>query len=246
MNKILLSGITFLALSTSLFSGEIKQTISIYGWLPSLDGNIKYSLPISGGGSEETESGLGDTLEMVLMGGYELRKDKYSFMLDAMYLKLSDEQSKEFSFLDNKVNINLGAKEEVETFLLSAYGGYNIIDSESFKMDAIAGLRYLNFGVKLDFSLNNFNTGIDKSVDVYDGVIGVRGEYNINENWFLPYLVDVGAGDSELTWQASASVGYRFDWGDALLTYRYLHYTEDAFIQEFDLYGPKIGLNFHF
>ncbi len=43
-----------------------------------------------------------------------------------------------------------------------------------------------------------------------------------------------------------AGVGYRFGWGDIIASYRYLAYEEDGLIKEFDLYGPKIGIVFHF
>ena len=88
---------------------------------------------------------------------------------------------------------------------------------------------------------------ISPSVEFYDAVVGLRGAYNINENWFIPYAFDIGGGDSDLTWQALTSLGYRFDWGDVLLTYRYIHYDKsDGLVEDFDLYGPKIGVVFHF
>ena len=64
----------------------------------------------------------------------------------------------------------------------------------------------------------------------------------------MPYLFDVGGGNSDLTWQASAGLGYRFDWGDLLLTYRYVYYDkgDEYLIQELDMYGPKVGIVFYF
>jgi opacity protein-like surface antigen len=35
---------------------------------------------------------------------------------------------------------------------------------------------------------------------------------------------DIGTGDSDFTWQAMAGLGYQFNWGDVVLTYRYLDY----------------------
>jgi len=52
---------------------------------------------------------------------------------------------------------------------------------------------------------------------VWDVVIGVRGHANLNRQWYLPYQLDIGAGQSDLTWQAAGGIGYRFDWGDVNL-----------------------------
>jgi hypothetical protein len=38
----------------------------------------------------------------------------------------------------------------------------------------------------------------------------------------VAYYTDIGAGQSDFTWQAFAGVGYRFAWGDALTGCRHL------------------------
>ncbi|BAF73318.1 outer membrane protein [Sulfurovum sp. NBC37-1] len=232
-------------------SNELQQSLSIYGWLPSLDGNLKYTIP--GSGSEpdrEGESGIADALDMVLMGNYELRKDKFSFLADMVYLKMSASQETTISTPNFPAipDVNVRAEQELTAWLLGFYGGYNVLDNGTFKMDAIGGLRYFSLGLDASFSLNGRSIGVSPSIENYDGVVGIRGTYTIDENWYLPYHFDIGAGDSDLTWQASASVGYMFNWGDVLLTYRYMHYSfgEENFVNDFDLYGPKIGLVFHF
>lgn len=39
---------------------------------------------------------------------------------------------------------------------------------------------------------------------MYDAIVGVRGSYRFGDTgrWRVPYYADVGAGDSDLTWQA--------------------------------------------
>ena len=37
----------------------------------------------------------------------------------------------------------------------------------------------------------------------------------------MPYYVDVGTGQSQLTWQVNAGLGYQFDWGSVLATWRW-------------------------
>ncbi len=67
-------------------------------------------------------------------------------------------------------------------------------------------------------------------------------------NWFSPYYLDIGTGDTEFTWQALAGVGYRWDWGDLILAYRHLSYDmgNDKLLQSADFSGPALGVVFHF
>jgi len=129
------------------------------------------------------------------------------------------------------------------------YGGYNFSQTEKSDINFIAGLRY--FGLGLDVSRSGgiiANGTLSPSVDNYDAVMGLQGTYNIDKNWYIPYQFDIGAGDTDLTWQANLSIAYRLSWGDIVGTYRYIHYEKDdaLLIEDFDLYGPKIGVVFHF
>jgi len=79
-------------------------------------------------------------------------------------------------------------------------------------------------------------------------VVGLKGRayFGDERKWFIPYYVDVGAGQSQLTWQVSAGVGYQFDWGSVLATWRYLDYDfdSDSKIESLSLNGPTIGVAF--
>jgi hypothetical protein len=64
----------------------------------------------------------------------------------------------------------------------------------------------------------------------------------------LPYHLDVGTGNSDLTYQALAGVAYGFRWGNLSLTYRYLFYDEGdgGMVKDFSLGGPVLGAGFRF
>ena len=46
--------------------------------------------------------------------------------------------------------------------------------------------------------------------DVWDGIVGVKGRYAFGDNraWSMPFYLDVGHGQSEVTWQVAAGLGY--------------------------------------
>ena len=87
-----------------------------------------------------------------------------------------------------------------------------------------------------------------KAVRLWDGIVGVNGRVAFNQRWFAPFYLDVGTGDSSLTWQAMGGVGYGFNWGDLTLTYRHLSYDQgsDNLVQNLSFSGPELGVVFHF
>ncbi|MEA3456698.1 MAG: hypothetical protein U9R26_09330 [Campylobacterota bacterium] len=230
-------------------SGEWKNSVYIYGWLPSFSGSMKFDIPGggAGGGDQTGESDFLDSLDAVFMASYVLQKDKWSFMADYLYLSASGSDAGTVTIpILNQPTVNVASSQELTTWLLSMYGGYKVVDTGNITLGAIGGIRYLSLGVDLAFALNDRHIALSPSVELLDFVIGAQGQYDINENWYMPYLFDIGGGDSTLTYQAMAGAGYRFGWGDIIATYRYLHYEEEGLVQDFDLYGPKLGVVFHF
>ena len=67
-------------------------------------------------------------------------------------------------------------------------------------------------------------------------------------NWSVPYYFDIGAGSSDLTWNAMAGLSRTFGWGDLMFVYRHLAYDEDAdgLMQSFSFSGPAFGAAFRF
>ncbi len=85
------------------------------------------------------------------------------------------------------------------------------------------------------------------SVNLYDGIVGVRGTVALSDDgkWYVPYYADIGAGNSNWTWQAYTGVGYRFDWGSVVLGFRNLSYDMSAgkLAQNVSMTGPLLAFN---
>lgn len=64
-----------------------EQKISIYGWLPTLSGELTFKVP--GEPDDEANANAIDSLDAIFMGTYELRQNKWSFIADLIYLKIS-------------------------------------------------------------------------------------------------------------------------------------------------------------
>jgi len=82
----------------------------------------------------------------------------------------------------------------------------------------------------------------------WDALIGLRGRFAFGAKnaWFVPYYFDIGAGDSDLTWQGIAGLGYAFHWGEVVAAWRYLYYdlSSDEPIKDMNFSGPAIGVTF--
>lgn len=121
----------------------------------------------------------------------------------------------------------------------------------------MAGLRYLDVSQKISWDITgNVNsipaadrsgTG-EASLENVDAIIGVRGQhaFGTTNQWFVPYYLDVGAGDSDLTLQVLAGIGYRFRWGEVVGAWRYLAYDlpSDKAIADVNFNGPAVGAVF--
>jgi len=233
-------------------TSEWKQSLTLYGWLPTFDGTLKYNIPGRDGAPDETaESDIMDKIDGVFMGSYTVRKNKWSFLADVIYLKMSDSKEASVTLLGGILperTITASSDQELTTWVVSGYAGYNLLENGTHTIDAIAGLRYLSLDADISLALNSLQRSVSPSAEFYDGVIGIQGLTNLSESWYVPYHFDIGTGDSDLTVQASAGLGYRFGWGDVLLEYRYLYYDNgtDTFVNSLDAYGPKVGVVFHF
>jgi hypothetical protein len=115
-------------------------------------------------------------------------------------------------------------------------------------------LRYTKIKAELEWQLGGSGgqlrqVGVDRRVQ---GPLGWRGRRARRDraggNWDLRYALDGGAGSSKLTWQALGGIGYRFSWGEAVVSYRHLAYEmkSDRPVSRHDLQRPAVhaGLDF--
>jgi hypothetical protein len=124
-------------------------------------------------------------------------------------------------------------------------------------MDVFAGARLLDIKQKLGWDFSADIGGVsppprsgnsEASFNNWDAIIGVKGRvaFGANRAWYVPYYVDVGTGDSDLTWQAVSGIGYAFYWGELFAVWRYLDYNfkSGAKIEDVNFNGPAIGVAF--
>lgn len=244
-------------------SSEWTFAATIYGWLPTLGGKIGYPV---GSGSADVQvdpNQILDALQFTFMGMLEANKGRWGLATDVIYMDLggSDKNVKSFDVGNQSLPASVTAKANMNLsgWLWTIGGTYRVVEDASHPVELLAGARMVNMDTSLKWHLDGDISGVplpgrdgkaSVSDTIWDAIVGFKGRFLLgaDQKWFVPYYVDVGTGDSNLTWQAIAGVGYRFGWGDVVAAWRYMDYnlpSGDA-IQDLWMSGAAIGATFHF
>jgi hypothetical protein len=149
------------------------------------------------------------------------------------------------------------------SWILTPAVSYRVIQNEKVRMDVVGGARYLY--LKSDAKLNNtkeldaqllkrgivrtgeVNRRIVESDGMWDGVVGIKGDFHLDDKWYLLCYGDIGTGDTDLTWQIIGGVGYRYSRFDVVAGYRHMAWEfDDAVFDDLDVSGPFVGALFSF
>jgi len=141
---------------------------------------------------------------------------------------------------------------ELDAIIFTLLGMYRTWENESSMFEMGGGVRLFNSDTELE--LKSSQQGIsdvssDSEVTIWDGVIAARLLYQFSPKWSLRFYGDVGAGDSDLTWQVWGNLGYQLSDSATLLAgYRHLAYDLGDGKTDIDLTfsGPQLGVMFKF
>ena len=232
--------------------------VSLYGWFPGITGTT--SFPPSGNGPRVDVS-MGDVLDALkfaFFGTFEARKGQWGLWTDLAYADLGASHDTTLTVRPPNqppVNVRANADLDIKTWIWTVAGLYGLKNDSEGTMDLLFGARLLDMTNTLNWSLTGSGpiapSGTKEVSDTYwDGIIGLKGRalLGAERKWFVPYYVDVGTGQSRLTWQINAGLGYQFDWGSVLATWRYMDYDfkSGSNVQSLSFNGPTVGVVFKF
>jgi len=203
---------------------------SLYLWASAIGGTTA-----NGDDVDISFSDILDNLDFGYMGNFGAKKGKWTFETDVLYLKVGSE-------LDAPLPIE---RIQLRAWVVTPYAAYNVVESDQWNLDLLAGARYLYMKSQITLPIAE----VSDSDTSWNGIVGIKGNYKLNEKWYLPFTFDVGSGDADITYQALAGVGYKYEKFDLLVGYRYLKWEfNDAFVgfSDLDLSGPIIGAKFRF
>ena len=220
--------------------------IEPYGWLTSLDGTV--GVDYRTGSLDAGFDDIWDVLDFAAAMQVELRNDRWGIIADGFYSDLSQ------SFTP-PTRLHTDGNFEMQQFIGELYTAYRFTGSPCGFVDAYAGVRYNYLSVDLtaDAIDPRLDNDIDESAskDWIDPIIGLRGQWNINEKWFLAGKGDIGGFgvSSDLAWSLQVTVGYNFTENVfAELGYRYLDtdYKDGGFTYDVEQAGLYTGLSIRF
>jgi hypothetical protein len=215
-------------------TGKWKVYGQIYLWGADIGGETKV------GDIDVPFDKILDNLEMAFMGTLAARRDKWMVFGDFIYLNVGATKTR------NLIDADL----DLKTFVTTAGGGYRLARGERSAFNLIAAARYLK--LETDVTLIPAEPGNTQSQSVsesnIDAVIGFRGVVDLSDRWYLNYYADLGAGESDFTWQALAAINFRFSPLDVTLGYRYLEWEFDSGtpVEDLNISGPYAGVKWRF
>jgi hypothetical protein len=238
-------------------------TGSLNLYLPTMSGSTVFPPPATGGSSASVDiDKILDNLKFTFMGSLDAHNGQWGAFTDLIYLDLGNSKTGSRSLTLGGVELPAGVAADVR-YDLSGWswtlgGEWRAVSKPNYSLDVIAGARLLDIQQKLGWTLTGNigsvavpdRTGArDSRLSNWDAIIGVKGRYTFGESgkWFVPYYLDVGTGNSDLTTQALAGVGYSFGWGEVVGSWRYLGYNmkSDQVLQDLSFNGPMISAVFH-
>jgi hypothetical protein len=233
---------------------------AIYAYLPTISG--KSTFPATGGGSSVSVDAdtILENLKMTFMGSFEASNGTWGGYTDLVYMDVGDSKSNTQALSIGPRGIPAGTSAnldyDLKGWVWTVAGTYRVVADRDFKVDLLAGARALDLRQKLRWALAG-NIGPvalpdragTRELDEqnWDAVVGVKGRAAFGDgHWFVPYYLDLGAGESRFTWQAMAGIGYSFGWGDVVAAWRYIDYQMKSGkpVEDINFSGPGVAAVF--
>ena len=186
--------------------GGWTLAVSPYVWAPGITTSVGTRF-----GDLEADARVGDVLsalDFAAMGVLEARNGRWGLIADLLYADLTERRDTPFGVLFSRARI------ETELTLASGYVAYRVHEDARVAVDAMAGFRAV--AADLDVTLTPGllpRQQFDVSDSWVDPLIAGRVRVAMTDRWFATAFGDLGGagGDTDLTWQAVGTVGYRFD-----------------------------------
>ena len=236
--------------------------VTPYMWAAGIKGDIS---PFRRAPTIGIEKSFSDVMDDLNFGGFVnvwARYDRFVLSGDVMYVDTSDSHGTGplpgitipgLGAIPPGVNVD--ADVDTKQFTATLMGGYRVIDTPEFTLDALGGARFWHISndVKLTASLGGVSGSVshDESFGWIDPLVGVRAFLPITEKLSVQAQADVGGfgAGADLTWSALATVNYTVtDRLSVSAGYKVLDvdYSHDGHVFDTRLSGPVLGVTLRF
>jgi hypothetical protein len=224
----------------------------LYTWLPGFNGDATIfgndiSIDIT---SRDILHHIDDflrALDGLYMGSGEARNGNFGLQYDIVYLSLGG--SKDLTLGPGPITggVDLGFKLSMTTLA----GNYRFYETQNAYLDAIAGIRIMDVQTDLALTIGPGGLSASDGDTWVDPVVGVKGRYDLNENWYMKGSALYGGFgvSSHSLYDVAAFVGY--EWANGIELYggwrvADTKYDNGSFKWDITMSGPMLGLTFKF
>lgn len=228
--------------------------VTPYLWMAGLDGHIS---PFRRAPTIGIEKSFSDVMDGLEFGGFVnlwLRRDRFVFSGDLMYVRTSDGHA--FGPLPPlPVPVPPGTvvdgRVDSRQFTATLQAGYRLVDSADYTLDALGGLRTWRVSNDVTVSALGQSRRYGERFDWVDPVVGLRAFRRLSGNWSLQAQLDAGGFGvgADSTWSALATVNYvASDRFSVSAGYKVLDvdYDHGGHVYDVRLKGPVLGLTWRF
>lgn len=259
----LLPGVCSAQLAADATSSEgWRFGASIYGYLPSISGSSKFPVSSGGGSIDVPVDKIVDSLKFTFMGALDVHNGRWGGFTDVPYLNLGGDKQNSRDFSISKADIPADTTANLEWdfkgLIWTVAGEYRVAAGPGYAIDLLAGARMFDMKQELRWSFSGDigtlppaarSGSAEIEEKLWDGIVGVKGRVGFGDSgkWSVPFYLDVGTGDSDLTWQLAGGITYTFEWGELTAMWRYLDYElKNSAINDINFSGPMIGATWRF
>jgi len=215
--------------------------VTPYLWMAGLNGNTRLG-PLAEQNVDAPFSDVVGNLSAAFMGLFEARKDRWAILLDTFYVSLSQSSG---PLLGGELGT---AKLKLDQTIVGLGAAYRVVENEDSFVDVGVGLRYMNLDAHLSLSQSPLlPSGLTHAAGVgwTDGIVAIRGSYDLASRWAIYGYADLGTGGSK--WSGQLLAGARFTMSRRTAVdfgYRVLveDYDSSGFLYDVRTEGPYLGL----
>jgi hypothetical protein len=234
-------------------------TATIYGWVPTIDGKVNFPGDNGSTGIHASMSDVISHLKMTFQGSLDANNGRWGIFNDIVYVDVGGAKSQSHDFSIGDVGIPATATADLsldlKSLIWTAAGEYRVASDRAWTVDLLGGARMLRMKPTLGYTISGDlgpvvipgRNGVKEVNErVWDGIVGVKGRYTFGDErkWFVPFYLDAGTGQSQLTWQISGGIGYSYNWGSVFATWRYLDYKFESgkALDNISMNGPMLAV----
>ena len=234
---------------------------SLYGYLPSLGGSASVPADSNGNTINLDGSRILDNLKFAFMGTLDAHNGQWGAFTDFVYLDFGNTKDQSRDFTIGNIGLPAGTSAHLDWRLKGVVwtiaGQYRLVSDPELTLDALGGTRLFDVDQDLSWNISGDIGPIAPSgrsgssstrISLWDGIVGLKGRYAFgnDSHWYVPFYLDVGTGQSDLTWQAAAGITYAFSWGELTGMWRYLDYElkSGKTLDNINFSGPMVGVTF--